>query len=423
MLGLAFGLPLVGPLVGRRLLANPTRDGSRAFWGRLLVAHPERLADDFLDADVAHTRRNRDSIVSLMCEVATPTGVRKDLVLGERWRALRSRRLHSSARTMSSSRPTAGRRGRRSPRRARSSSSSACRGQATSPGWTSPNGSSVSWIDSTLEPLSRKGARHDRDRDQRDQGGLGRHRRGVRRVRHPDGGDTRERGSPPRRASPRDAVPRRRRRNRWAQPSRRTPRRTRAGDGSLPEDARSVPRASRSRTPRRRGARDGRARAAGGGRHVRPHRVAVRRDALPRPPARARRDGAGDEAGRPRADDRVRPADADRLPRLLSRGGPGGRPRLPRPPRRAAAARVPDRGPGTPARAMAEAGLRDVRIEPSVERLVFTSGTGAVGLGAQQQPDGGSCHRRPERRAARGGSSAPSTAWCASARGVPTRRC
>jgi len=88
MLGLAFGLPLVGPLVGRRLLANPTRDGSRSFWGRLLVAHPERLADDFLDADVAHTRRNRDSIVSLMCEVATPTGVRKDLVLGERWRAL-----------------------------------------------------------------------------------------------------------------------------------------------------------------------------------------------------------------------------------------------------------------------------------------------------------------------------------------------
>jgi len=88
MLGLAFGLPLVGHLVGRRLLANPTRDGSRAFWGRLLVAHPERLADDFLDVDVAHTRRNRDSIVSLMCEVATPTGVRRDLVLGERWRGL-----------------------------------------------------------------------------------------------------------------------------------------------------------------------------------------------------------------------------------------------------------------------------------------------------------------------------------------------
>jgi pimeloyl-ACP methyl ester carboxylesterase len=88
MLGLAFGLPLVGRLVGRRLLANPTRDGSRAFWGRLLVAHPERLADDFLDVDVAHMRRNRDSIVSLMCEVATLTGVRKDLVLGERWRGL-----------------------------------------------------------------------------------------------------------------------------------------------------------------------------------------------------------------------------------------------------------------------------------------------------------------------------------------------
>ena len=88
LLRLGFGLPLVGRSVARRLLASPSREGSREFWGRLLVAHPELLADDFLDVDVEHMSRNRESVVSLMCEVVGLGGVRRELLLGERWRRL-----------------------------------------------------------------------------------------------------------------------------------------------------------------------------------------------------------------------------------------------------------------------------------------------------------------------------------------------
>lgn len=88
LLRLGFGLPLVGRAVARRLLAGPSREGSRAFWGRLLVAHPERLGDDFLDVDVEHMRRNRESVVSLMCECVGLGGVRRAYSLGEQWRRL-----------------------------------------------------------------------------------------------------------------------------------------------------------------------------------------------------------------------------------------------------------------------------------------------------------------------------------------------
>ena len=231
MLGLAFGLPLVGHLVGRRLLANPTRDGSRAFWGRLLVAHPERLADDFLDVDVAHTRRNRDSIVSLMCEVATPTGVRRDLVLGERWRGLEVPTLALFGEDDVFLSPDGWR---------------AWEALAAASPFIEllrvPRAGHMPWLDEPervvvrARPIPRpsvspEGARHDCDRDRRDQGGLGRHRRGLRRVRRPRPRRRSQTRPPPRRASPRDAVPRRRRRNGRAQPSRRTPRRARAGDG------------------------------------------------------------------------------------------------------------------------------------------------------------------------------------------------
>lgn len=89
LVALGFGIPLVGPVVGRRLLANPSRQASRAFFGRLLVARPELLRDDFLDADVENVRRNGECIVSLLCEVAGDLrGARPRLVLGERWRRL-----------------------------------------------------------------------------------------------------------------------------------------------------------------------------------------------------------------------------------------------------------------------------------------------------------------------------------------------
>ncbi len=81
-------LPLVGQALGRLMMRNPTRDESRKFWGLMQVAHPERLEDAFLDVDVAHTRRNLDSILSLIRCVGR--GIRGgQLVLGDRWQTLK----------------------------------------------------------------------------------------------------------------------------------------------------------------------------------------------------------------------------------------------------------------------------------------------------------------------------------------------
>jgi pimeloyl-ACP methyl ester carboxylesterase len=86
---MVFGAPLVGRAIGRRLLANPTRESSRAFWGKLLVAHPERLEDVFLDCDVAHMRRNAESVLGGIGAAAGLGGLRRELVLGDRWRSPR----------------------------------------------------------------------------------------------------------------------------------------------------------------------------------------------------------------------------------------------------------------------------------------------------------------------------------------------
>ena len=90
LLMLPFGLPLIGPRLGRYVLSNATREGSRKFWDQLFVEHPERLDDLLLDVDVAHTRRNVASMLSLIACVADwrRLGYRRELILGERWRAL-----------------------------------------------------------------------------------------------------------------------------------------------------------------------------------------------------------------------------------------------------------------------------------------------------------------------------------------------
>jgi 2-hydroxy-6-oxonona-2,4-dienedioate hydrolase len=87
---LPFGLPLLGPALGRHVFSHVTRDQSRKVWGRLMVEHPERVDDLLLDVDVAHTRRNVDSVVSLIACVADwrRLGYRRELMIGERWRAL-----------------------------------------------------------------------------------------------------------------------------------------------------------------------------------------------------------------------------------------------------------------------------------------------------------------------------------------------
>jgi pimeloyl-ACP methyl ester carboxylesterase len=81
-------LPIVGPRLGRTVMSNPTRDGNRKFWGQVLVTHPENLDEAHLDADVASQRRNIDAHLSLISCVADAGGVRKHLILGERWQTL-----------------------------------------------------------------------------------------------------------------------------------------------------------------------------------------------------------------------------------------------------------------------------------------------------------------------------------------------
>jgi pimeloyl-ACP methyl ester carboxylesterase len=83
------GLPVIGQALGRRLMVNPSREANRKFWGEALVAHPERLDDTLLDADIAHARRNIDSMLSLVSNLGALGGLRRRLVLGARWEQLR----------------------------------------------------------------------------------------------------------------------------------------------------------------------------------------------------------------------------------------------------------------------------------------------------------------------------------------------
>jgi pimeloyl-ACP methyl ester carboxylesterase len=84
------GLPLIGQRLGRHVFSSATRDGSRKFWGQVLVKHPERVDDLLLDVDVAHARRNVESMLGLMQCIADARrrGLRRELILGERWAAL-----------------------------------------------------------------------------------------------------------------------------------------------------------------------------------------------------------------------------------------------------------------------------------------------------------------------------------------------
>jgi pimeloyl-ACP methyl ester carboxylesterase len=90
LLLLPLGLPFIGQRLGRHVFSTATRDGSRKFWGQVLVEHPERLDDLLLDVDVAHTRRNVESMLGLVRCIADARrlGYRRELILGERWQLL-----------------------------------------------------------------------------------------------------------------------------------------------------------------------------------------------------------------------------------------------------------------------------------------------------------------------------------------------
>jgi len=83
------GLPVIGQRLGRRSMSNPTRESNRTFWSDFLVARPECLADALLDADVAHMRRNVESMLGLLGRVLDARGIRRQLILGRRWADVR----------------------------------------------------------------------------------------------------------------------------------------------------------------------------------------------------------------------------------------------------------------------------------------------------------------------------------------------
>jgi pimeloyl-ACP methyl ester carboxylesterase len=73
----------------RRQMREPTRASARSFWRQLLVAHPERLGDDFLDACAASQRRNAESWFTLIDALIGVGGLRRDLLLDALWPKLR----------------------------------------------------------------------------------------------------------------------------------------------------------------------------------------------------------------------------------------------------------------------------------------------------------------------------------------------
>jgi pimeloyl-ACP methyl ester carboxylesterase len=80
-------LPVLKGMI-RDLMRKPTRDAVRAFWKQMLVAHPERLADDFLDLSAASQQRNVESWFTLIDQSYDFWGMRAQLLLGEHWKNL-----------------------------------------------------------------------------------------------------------------------------------------------------------------------------------------------------------------------------------------------------------------------------------------------------------------------------------------------
>ena len=89
VLGVMSLAPLIGPRLARFATSHLTRDSNRKFWGKILVTHPEHLGDELLDEDVVQARRNADGHLSLLHRLGNFRGLRRRLILGERWQALK----------------------------------------------------------------------------------------------------------------------------------------------------------------------------------------------------------------------------------------------------------------------------------------------------------------------------------------------
>lgn len=80
-------LPIFGGLV-RAMMRKPTRESVRTFWKTLLVAHPERLPEEFLDLSVLSQARNAESWFSLLDRTVGIRGLNPALVAAARFGAL-----------------------------------------------------------------------------------------------------------------------------------------------------------------------------------------------------------------------------------------------------------------------------------------------------------------------------------------------
>ena len=57
-------------------------------WAQILVAHPERVDDAMLIADVETQRRDLASYLSILHRLGDIGGIRRDLIFGSRWGSL-----------------------------------------------------------------------------------------------------------------------------------------------------------------------------------------------------------------------------------------------------------------------------------------------------------------------------------------------
>ena len=85
----ALRMPVLSALI-KSFMSKPTRKSVLNFYNQFTIAaHPERLDVEFLDAVVWSQKRNLGSWMSLAGYVMDAGGLRRDLVIGERWKQLR----------------------------------------------------------------------------------------------------------------------------------------------------------------------------------------------------------------------------------------------------------------------------------------------------------------------------------------------
>ena len=74
--------------LAERGMARPTPESVRNFW-KLLVAHPERLSQDFLELSAASQSRNYRNWLTLIDAVMSLRGFRRELLLAPHWASLK----------------------------------------------------------------------------------------------------------------------------------------------------------------------------------------------------------------------------------------------------------------------------------------------------------------------------------------------